>query len=135
MVVVQVTGYDTAVSLAGMSGNFELNVMLPVVAYNLLESVRLLANTCHNLARQCVDGIVATDMGPKMLEQGLLLATPLAPVIGYDKTAAIVKHALASGRTVREVAYEEAGLDRATLERLLDPAAMTEPGVQMGGGG
>ncbi len=134
MVVAQVIGYDAAITICGQSGNFELNVMLPLVASNLLESVRLLTNTCNNLARQCVDGIVATDQGMKMLEQGLLLATPLAPVIGYDKTAAIVKKALASGRTIRQVAYEEAGLDREQLDRLLDPAAMTEPGGPQTGG-
>ena len=87
-----------------------------------------MTNTCRNLAVQCVDGIVATDQGEKMLEQGLLLATPLAPVIGYDKTAAIVKHALASNRTIREVAQEESGLDADQLKTLLDPASMTEPG-------
>ena len=128
MVAAQVIGYDATITLAGQSGNFELNVMLPVVAYNLLESIRLLTNTCRNLAVQCIDGIVATDQGMKMLEQGLLLATPLAPVIGYDKTAAIVKKALATNRTIREVSYEEAGLDREQLDILLDPAAMTEPG-------
>ncbi len=128
MVVAQIIGYDATITLAGQSGNFELNVMLPVVAYDLLESIRLLTNTCRNLAVQCIDGIVATDMGRKMLEQGLLLATPLAPVIGYDKTAAIVKKALATDRTIRQVAYEEAGLDKEQLDILLDPAAMTEPG-------
>jgi fumarate hydratase, class II len=135
MVAAQVIGYDTTITLAGQSGNFELNVMLPVVAYDLLESVRLLTNTCHNFAVQCIDGIVATDMGPKMLEQGLLLATPLAPVIGYDKTAAIVKKALATNKTVREVAREESGLDAETLEKVLDPAAMCEPGASTGSSG
>jgi fumarate hydratase class II len=136
MVAAQVIGYDAAITIAGQSGNFELNVMLPVAAYNLSEQIRLLANTCRNLATQCVDGIVATDQGMKMLEQGLLLATPLAPVIGYDKTAAIVKKALATNRTVREVAREESGLPPEQLEELLNPAAMTEPGgPQTGGGG
>ena len=128
MVAAQVFGYDTAITIAGQSGNFELNVMLPVAAYNLSEQIRLLANTCRNLAVQCVDGIIATDQGMKMLEQGLLLATPLAPVIGYDTTAAIVKKALKTNRTVREVATEEAGLPKDQLDKLLDPAAMTEPG-------
>lgn len=135
MVVAQVVGYDTTICLAGEFGNFELNVMLPVVAYDLLESVRLLTNTCHNFARQCIDGIVATDVGPKMLEQGLLLATPLAPVIGYDKTASLVKKALATNKTIRELAKAESGLDEATLEKLLDPAAMTEPGASTGSSG
>ncbi|MDB5079241.1 MAG: fumarate lyase [Chloroflexi bacterium] len=128
MVAAQVFGYDTTITFAGQSGNFELNVMLPVAAYNLSEQIRLLANTCRNLAVQCVDGIVATDQGMKMLEQGLLLATPLAPVIGYDKTAAIVKKALKTNRTIREVATEDSGLPKDQLDILLDPAAMTEPG-------
>ncbi len=135
MVAAQVIGYDATITLAGHSGNFELNVMLPVVAYDLLESVRLLANTCHNFAVQCIDGIVATEQGPQMLEQGLLLATPLAPVIGYDKTAALVKRALKEGRTIRELAYETLDLPRAELEKLLDPAAMTEPGASTGASG
>lgn len=136
MVVAQIIGYDAAITICGQSGNFELNVMMPLVAYNLLEGIRLLTNSCHNLAHQCVDGIVATDQGMRMLEQGLLLATPLAPVIGYDKTAAIVKKALQSNRTIREVAKEEAGLDLAQLDRLLDPASMTEPGgTPMGSSG
>lgn len=135
MVVAQVIGYDVAIAICGQSGNFELNVMMPLVASNLLESVRLLSNTCQNLATQCVDGIVATAQGPQMLEQGLLLATPLAPVIGYDKTAAIVKKALATNRTVREVAREESGLPADQLEKLLDPAAMTEPGATTGSSG
>ncbi|HEX2910429.1 MAG TPA: class II fumarate hydratase [Chloroflexia bacterium] len=135
MVAAQIIGYDSAITICGQSGNFELNVMMPLIAYNLLEGIRLLTNTCYNLARQCVDGIKATDMGPKMLEQGVLLATPLAPVIGYDKTASIVKKALATNRTVREVAYEEAGLPKDQLDKLLDPASMTEPGAQTGGSG
>ena len=135
MVAAQVIGYDTTITIAGQSGNFELNVMLPVVAYDLLESIRLLANSARNFAAQCIDGIVATEQGPKMLEQGALLATPLAPVIGYDKTAAIVKKALASNRTVREVAYEESGLSREEVDKVLDPAAMTEPGASTGASG
>ncbi len=136
MVAAQVFGYDTTITFAGQSGNFELNVMLPVAAYNLSEQIRLLANTCRNLAVQCVAGIIATDQGMKMLEQGLLLATPLAPVIGYDKTAAIVKKALKTNRTIREVAAEDSGLPQDQLDILLDPAAMTEPGgPQTGGSG
>jgi fumarate hydratase class II len=134
MVAAQIIGYDATITLAGQSGNFELNVMLPVVAYDLLHGIELLANSATNLARQCIDGIVATDMGPKMLEQGLLLATPLAPVIGYDKTAAIVKEANKQGKTIRELAYEMSGLSREEVDRLLDPAAMTEPGGVGGAG-
>jgi len=134
MVAAQIIGYDTTITLAGQSGNFELNVMLPVVAYDLLHGIELLAHTATNLAQQCVSGIVATEVGPQMLEQGLLLATPLAPVIGYDKTAGIVKAALKSNRTIREVSYEMSGLSRDEVDKLLDPAAMTEPGG-IGGAG
>lgn len=134
MVAAQVIGYDVTIALAGQSGNFELNVMMPVVAYDLLQAIELLAHTVTNFAVQCVDGIVATDMGPQMLEQGLLLATPLAPVIGYDKTASIVKEALKTNRTIREVSYELTGLSKEEVDKLLDPAAMTEPGGVGGAG-
>ncbi len=135
MVAAQVMGYDVTIGIAGQSGNFELNVMMPLVAHNLMQSIQLLAHTANNLAKQCVDGIVATEQGPNMLEQGLLLATPLAPVIGYDKTAALVKKALATGRTIRELSYEGSGLSKAEVDRLLDPASMTEPGASTGSSG
>ena len=73
--------------------------------------------------------LVATEYGPNVLEQGLLLATPLAPVIGYDKTAYLVKRALATGKTIRQLAYDESGLPKDEVDRLLNPAAMTEPGA------
>ena len=132
MVAAQVMGYDVAIGVAGQSGNFELSLMLPLVAYNLLQSIELLAHSAENLATQCIDGIVATGYGPQMLEQGLLLATPLAPVIGYDKTAALVKKALATGRTIRELTYEDSGLSKEEVDRLLDPASMTVPGSSTG---
>ncbi len=135
MVAAQVMGFDVTIGLAGQSGNFELNVMMPLVAHNLMQSIQLLSHTATNLARQCVGGIVATEHGPNMLEQGLLLATPLAPVIGYDKTAYLVKKALASGQTIRSLAYDDSGLSREEVDRLLDPAAMTEPGASTGAGG
>ena len=135
MVAAQVMGFDVTIGIAGQSGNFELNVMMPLVAYNLMQSIQLLAHTVTNLAKQCVDGIVATEQGPNMLEQGLLLATPLAPVIGYDKTAALVKKALATGRTIRELSYESSGLSKEEVDRLLDPASMTEPGASTGSSG
>jgi fumarate hydratase class II len=135
MVAAQVIGFDVTIGLAGQSGNFELNVMMPVVAHNLMQSIELLTHTATNLAQQCINGIVATGQGPHMLEQGLLLATPLAPVIGYDKTASLVKKALATGVTIRQLAYEESGLPKAEVDRLLDPAAMTEPGMSTGASG
>ncbi|MEI6044211.1 MAG: class II fumarate hydratase [Chloroflexota bacterium] len=135
MVAAQVIGFDVTIGLAGQSGNFELNVMMPLVAHNLMQSIELLAHTAVNLAEQCISGIVATDYGPNMLEQGLLLATPLAPVIGYDKTAALVKKALATGKTIRQLTHEESGLSKEEVDRLLDPASMTEPGTPMGSAG
>ncbi len=135
MVAAQVIGFDTTITIAGQSGNFELNVMMPLVAHNLMQGIELLSATCVNLAKQCIDGIVATEYGPNMLEQGLLLATPLAPVIGYDKTAYLVKKALAGGKTIRQLAYEESGLPKEEVDKLLDPASMTEPGATTGASG
>jgi fumarate hydratase class II len=105
--------------------------MLPVSAAALLESIELLSAASGNLADRAVSGITATERGPQLVEQGLMLATALAPVIGYDDAAALAKEAFKSGRTIRELALER-GLAADELERLLDPAAMTEPGL--GGG-
>ncbi len=106
MVAAKVIGNDTAVTLAGQSGNFELNVMLPLIAYNLLQSIDLLASAAENLTDQCVVGIEATGRGPELVEKGLMLATALAPEIGYDRAAEISKEAYKTGRTIREVARE-----------------------------
>ncbi len=131
MVVARVVGNDATVAF-GQTGSFlELNVMLPVTAVALLESIELLAAATANLSRRCIDGLVATDRGPALVEQGLMLATALAPVIGYDDAARLAKAALASGRTIRELALER-GIPVDDLDRLLDPASMTEPGL--GGG-
>jgi len=131
MVVARVLGNDTTVAF-GQTGSFlELNVMLPVTAAALLESLELLAAAAANFSRRTVDGLVATERGPALVEQGLMLATALAPVIGYDAAATLAKEALKSGRTIRELALEH-GMAAIDLDRLLDPAAMTEPGL--GGG-
>ncbi|MFL5650691.1 MAG: lyase family protein, partial [Chloroflexota bacterium] len=130
-VVARVVGNDATVAF-GQTGSFlELNVMLPVTADALLESITLLAAATDNLSARCVEGLTATERGPALVEQGLMLATALAPVIGYDDAAALAKSALKSGRTIRELALER-GMDADELDRLLDPAAMTEPGL--GGG-
>jgi fumarate hydratase class II len=132
-VVAQVLGNDLTITIAAQSGSiFELNLMMPVAAYNLLQSISLLAASAQNLARQCVEGLKATDRGPHLVEQGLMLATALAPAIGYDRAAAIAKEALRSGRSIRDVAKERSGLAAAELDRLLDPAKMTEPGLDGG---
>jgi fumarate hydratase class II len=133
MVCAQVMGNDTTVTWAGQGGSFfELNVMMPVAAYNLLQSIELLSAAARNFADQCVAGITDTGRGPALVEQGLMLATTLAPVVGYDKAAAIAKEAFRSGRTVREVARETTDLSDPELEKLLRPDAMTEPGLGAG---
>ena len=126
MVAAQVMGNDATIAIAGQSGNFELNVMLPLIAYNLLQSIDLLANAAENLTDQCVSGIEATERGPELVEQGLMLATALAPVVGYDKAAEISKQAYKTGKTIREVAREKTGLSEEELDRLLDARKMTE---------
>lgn len=129
MVAAQVIGNDAAVAFAGAAGSLlELNVMMPVAAHNLLQSIGLLAAAARNFSQRCVTSLRATDQGPSLLERGLMSCTALVPRLGYDAAAAIAKEAHATGRTVREVARERSGLSEAELATLLDPAAMTEPG-------
>ncbi|MBA3425982.1 MAG: class II fumarate hydratase [Rubrobacteraceae bacterium] len=125
MVAAQVIGNDATIAIAGQSGNFELNVMLPVLAYNLLQSIALLATTADNLTDQCISGIKATERGPELVEQGLMLATALAPGIGYDKAAEISKKAYKEGKTIREVAREDTDLSEEELDKLLDARKLT----------
>ena len=128
MVVARVVGNDATIAF-GQTGSFlELNVMLPVTADALLESIGLLSAAAANFSARCIEGLVATERGPMLVDQGLMLATALAPVIGYDAAAALAKEALKSGRTIRDLALER-GMDPAELDRLLDPAAMTEGGL------
>ena len=126
-VVAQVVGNDTTVMLAGQGSYFELNTMMPVAAYNILQSISLLAASANNFAEQCVSGIEATAVGPDMVEKGLMLGTGLAPAIGYDAAAGIAKEAAATGQTIREMAKQKTDLSDDELDRLLDPEAMTEP--------
>jgi fumarate hydratase class II len=136
MVVAQVVGNDAVVAFAGAAGSiFELNLMMPVAAHNLLSSIHLLAAAARNFADQCVVGIQDTGHGPEMLERGLMLATALAPAIGYDAAADLAKTAFKEGKTIRELARERTDLTEEQLDHLLDPAAMTEPGANAGGGG
>ncbi len=134
-VVAQVFGNHTTVAMAGHGSYFELNTMMPVAAHNILESIALLASSANNFAEQCVKGIEATGVGPDMVEKGLMLGTGLSPAIGYDAAADIAKEAAATGKTIREVAKLKTSLSDSELDELLDPAAMTEPGVNVGGGG
>lgn len=127
-VCTQVLGNDLAVSLGARDSVFELNMMMPLIARNLLESVRLLGNGVRVFAARCVAGLEAdADRCRAMIEQSLAMCTSLAPVIGYDQAAAIAKEAYASGRTVREVALAQGVLPADRLDALLDPAAMTTP--------
>jgi fumarate hydratase class II len=135
MVAAQVMGNDVTINIAGQSGNFELNVMMPVAVYNLLQSIEVLATSCENFAVQCIDGLQATDRGPEMVERGLMIGTALAPIVGYDAAANIAKTAAKTGKTIREVAREMTDLSDAELDRVLDPALMTEPGTTIAGGG
>ena len=134
-VVAQVVGNDATVTLAGQGGYFELNTMMPVAAYNLLQSISLLAASANNFAEQCVKGIQATDVGPAMVEKGLMLGTALAPAIGYDAAAAIAKEAAATGQTIREVAKQRTQISDTELAQLLNPEDMTKPSLEVRGGG
>ena len=127
MVSAQVIGNDTTITIAGQSGNFELNVMMPVAAHNILESIELLATSAKNLARQCINGLTATDKGPEMVMEGLAICTALAPIIGYDAAAAIAHEASQNGETIKEVALRVSDLTSAQLDKILDPQSMTEP--------
>jgi fumarate hydratase class II len=129
MVAAQVIGNDATVSFAGAAGSLlELNVMMPVAAYNLLQSIAILSTSAVNLAEQAVDGVEATENGPRLVERGLMTCTALVPRIGYDAAGAIAKEAFRSGRTVRDVARERTDLTDEELAELLDPVRMTEPG-------
>ncbi len=125
MVSAQVIGNDATIALGGQSGNFELNVMMPVIAHNLLQSISLLATTADNFTDQLVVGLKATERGPELVENGLMLATALAPEIGYDKAANLSKQAYKEGKTIREAAREETNLSEEDLDRLLDAKQMT----------
>ena len=108
--------------------------MLPVTALAILESIALLAASARNFRVRLVEGVQATERGPQLVEQGLMLATALVPEIGYDAAAALAKEALRSGRTIRELATER-GIAADRLDELLDPASMTEPGLGAGPAG
>ncbi len=124
----QVFGNESVVALAAASGNFELNTMMPVLAYNLLQAIELLANASRVFANRCIRGLEADALRCQgNVERSLAMGTALVPAIGYDKAAQIVKTAAESGRTVREVALELSGLDKPTLDRLLDPARQVRP--------
>ena len=127
-VAAQVIGNDAAITIGGQSGNFELNVMMPMMADNLLQSIRLLSRVCTVFVDKCISAIEADEERcGEIIEQSLAMCTSLAPIIGYDNAAAIAKEAYASGSTVREVAREKGVLSDEELDRVLDPLSMTKP--------
>ena len=129
MIAAQVMGNDVTITIGGQSGNFELNVMKPVIAYNLLQSIHLLSTGSVVLAEKCVDGLLANgERNKEMVEGSLAMVTSLVPKIGYDKAAAIAKEAYETGRTIRELAIEKKVLSEEELEQALDPRSMTEGG-------
>ena len=131
MVAAQVMGNDLTVAMSGQSGNFQLNVMLPVISYNLLQSIELLANACTVLADKAIAGFtVNEDKINAAVGRNPILVTALNPVIGYELGAKIAKQAYAEGRPLKDVARELTDLTDEELDRLLDPAALTEGGIQ-----
>ena len=136
MVAAQVIGNDATITVAGQAGNFQLNVMLPVIAHNLLESARLLTNVSKLLADSAIAGFTVNAARlAEALDRNPILVTALNPVIGYEKGAAIAKKAYAQGRPIMAVAAEMTDLPRERLAELLDPAELAKGGIKGGGGG
>jgi len=129
-VCAQVIGNDAAIVIGGQSGSLELNVMIPVMAHNLLESIQILSTVCSEFTDRCVRGITADEERARHnAEATAALATALAPVIGYDKAAELAKRSLKENRTLRELVVEEDLVDKDEIDRILDFRAMTEPGT------
>lgn len=129
-VAAQVIGNDVAITVGGQSGNFELNVMMPLMAHNLLQSIVLLTNVSNVFTDKCIVGIKADRKRCEdMIEQSLAMCTVLAPIIGYDAAAKLAKEAYETGKTVRQVTLEKKVLPEDELNRVLDPWSMTVPGV------
>src|SRR3989449_10735067 len=136
MVCAQVFGNDAVVTWSGANGNFELNVMMPVMAHDILESIRLLGNVADAFAEKCVAGIEANEERCReLVELSMAMVTSLAPKIGYDRAAEIAKESARTGKTVREICREKKVLLENDLEGALDPIAMTQPGGTGSGGG
>ncbi len=133
MVCAQVIGNDTAITIGAQHGNFELNVMLPVIAHNLLQSIELLASVSRVFADKAVAGfVVNVEHIAGLVDRNPIMVTALNPIIGYDAAATIAKRAYAEGRTVKEVAVEETDLPPERLDRILDPAELAQPGIKDG---
>jgi fumarate hydratase class II len=126
----QVIGNDLVITLGGQRGNFELNTMMPVMAYNLIQSIQILATGGHNFRKRCIEGLRANEQRcGGIVEQSLALATALVPEIGYDRAAEIAKKAYTSNKTIKEVAKEEGLFPDEKLDSLLNPRRMVEGGT------
>ena len=131
MVCAQVTGNDVVITLSNQHGNFQLNVMLPVIAHNLLQSITLLGNASRLLADKAIAGFtVNTERIAGLVGQNPILVTALNPVIGYDKAAQIAKKAYAESRSIKDIATEMTDLSKKELDNLLDPKKLTEGGIE-----
>jgi len=132
----QVIGADAAITVGGLAGNFELNVMMPMIAHNLLQAIELLGNAVRLFSERCIAGLEANrERCAGLVEQSLAMVTILAPVVGYDRAAELAKQAANSGKTIREVVREAKLMPEAELERVLDPWPMTKPGLGSGQAG
>jgi fumarate hydratase class II len=126
----QVIGNDLIITLGGQGGNFELNTMMPMMAYSLIQSIQILASGGDNFRKRCIEGLKANERRCRdMVEQSLALATALVPEIGYDKAAEIAKKAYTSNRTIKEIAREGGILPEDKLDSLLDTRRMTNGGI------
>jgi fumarate hydratase class II len=131
MVAAQVFGNDTAITWGGANGNFELNVMMPVMAHNLLQSVEILATACNTFRERCVEGLEANvQRSRELVERNAIIITALNPHIGYDNGAKIAKESLATGRSVRELVLEAGLMTEEELDEALDIKGMTEGGLR-----
>ena len=135
MVIARVYGNDATVVVSGQSGSiFELNVMMPVAAAAMLESITLLAASVRNFSERCVEGLQATDRGPELVERSPMLATALNPLIGYDESAKLAKESMRTGKSIRQLARAQ-GVGESALNKVLDLGKMTKPGLEGPGGG
>jgi len=130
MAAAQVIGNDLTITIGGQAGILELNVMMPVMAHNILESIRLLAASATNLSERCILGIQANkERCNELVEKSLAMCTALAPEIGYDAAASIAEEAYKTGQTVRQIATAKKILPAKRLREILDPLRMTKPGI------
>jgi fumarate hydratase class II len=127
-VAAQVIGNDATIVIGGISGNFELNVMMPVMAYNLFQSIDLLTNALFLFSQRCIGGLKADRQRcQEMVEKSLAMVTPLSPLIGHEAAARLAREAYESGKSIREVAVEKGGISKGEIDKLLDPFTMTKP--------